>query len=176
VATRAKKSSSSSGSLLLPVLGVAGLFVLVALVFAALNGPGSAKPGYLVQKGLYPLQLPMIQGEGAVAGSPVVLEFWRIDCPGCLESRKHLNELYARYRPRGLHIVGVTNDPPEELRRFQLRAPIKYGIAADPGDRYLDALSVGALPDAILLDGRGVMVWRGDPRALTEAEIEKVLR
>ena len=155
-----------------PILLITILFV-IAIALAAVLTP---KPGYLVQQGLYPVKLPVVQGTAPERGQPLLIEFWRIDCPGCLESVQHLNDLHARYRPRGLRILGVTNDAPEALQRFQLRAPIQYDIANDPGERYQNALSVYAIPDALLLDHRGVIRWRGDPRTLEEAEIERILR
>lgn len=154
------------------LLIIAALFTL-AIVLAAVLTP---KPGYLVQQGLYPVKLPLLQGTLPEKGQPTVIEFWRIDCPGCLESIRHLNEVHARYRPRGLRVLGITDDAPEALRRFQLRNPIQYDLASDPGGRLQKALSVYALPDAVLLDHRGIIRWRGDPRTLTDREIEDVLR
>lgn len=162
-----------------------GRYFLIIVLLASLLGVGgyslwrrvgAQEPrGYLVQQGLYPLKLQVLHGAPVQPGRPVLLEFWRIDCPVCMQSIPHLRDLQTKLGSRGLQVVGVTTDSPEEIQRFLRRASLNYTIAKDPGDRLGDALQVDAIPDALLLDSQGTIRWRGDPRFITEEEIAKVL-
>ena len=52
-----------------------------------------------------------IQGETTVgAGKPYVIEFWATWCGPCRTSIPHLNELYNKYKGKGLSIIGVSDE------------------------------------------------------------------
>lgn len=50
-------------------------------------------------------------------GKPLLLEFWATWCPPCRQSIPHLNEIFTKYKDRGLMVVGVTDEDDATIRR-----------------------------------------------------------
>lgn len=106
---------------------------------------------------------------------PVLLEFWATWCPPCRESIPHLNEIHAKYKDRGLVIMGATDEPAPVIRKFQKDTPMEYAVGTDAGGRLSQKMGVNGIPHAFLADASGKIVWHGHPMSLREDEIEKVL-
>jgi peroxiredoxin len=57
----------------------------------------------------------------------VLIDFWATYCHPCLQAMPHLEELYLRYKERGLVILGVSIDGPESVA--QVRSEVaKLGV------------------------------------------------
>ncbi|MEY3479942.1 MAG: hypothetical protein RIQ71_717 [Verrucomicrobiota bacterium] len=110
-----------------------------------------------------------------VEGKPLLLEFWATWCPPCRESIPHLNEIHAKYKDRGLMVVGVTDEPSAVIRKFQKDVPMDYAVATDTGGRLNEKMGVTGIPRAFLVNKDGKIVWEGHPMQLREEEIEKIL-
>ena len=153
------------------------IFLVIAVV-AVLFFKGSflsAGGGVLVDEGLYPLKLQYIRGPKAKAGKPTLLEFWATWCGPCRQSIPHLNDLYKRYRSKGLQVVGVTSEEPGVVRDFMRQMPMHYSVARDSSNRYASTLGVRGIPHAFLLDEKGEIMWRGHPMNLGDGDIEAIL-
>lgn len=109
-------------------------------------------------------------------GKAVLLEFWATWCPPCRDSIPHLNELYGKFKDRGLVIVGVTAESNQVIRKFQKDVPMDYPTATDNGGRLADKMGVSGIPSAFLADKSGKIVWQGHPATLRDSDIEKALQ
>jgi len=114
---------------------------------------------------------PLAQWRGQV----MVVNFWATWCPPCRESIPHLNELHAKYKDRGLVIMGVTDEPSGVIRKFQRDTPMDYAVGTDSGGRLNKEMGVEGIPHAFLADASGKIVWDGHPMSLREEQIEEVL-
>jgi peroxiredoxin len=47
----------------------------------------------------------------------VILDFWETTCDPCLKEMPHLVKLYEKYKDRGLEVLAVSLDDPENLSR-----------------------------------------------------------
>ncbi|MFZ4484125.1 MAG: TlpA family protein disulfide reductase [Chthoniobacterales bacterium] len=110
-----------------------------------------------------------------IKGKPLLLEFWATWCPPCRKSIPHLNEIYAKFKDRGLAVVGVTDEPEMVIRKFQKENPMDYPVATDTGGRLSNKLGIESIPTAFLINKAGEIVWQGHPMNMPEAEIEKIL-
>ncbi len=108
-------------------------------------------------------------------GQPVLLEFWATWCPPCRDSIPHLNELYEKFKDRGLVIVGVTAESNQVIRKFQKDVPMEYPTATDNGGRLAEKMGVSGIPSAFLANKAGIIVWQGHPATLRDSDIEKAL-
>jgi thiol-disulfide isomerase/thioredoxin len=108
-------------------------------------------------------------------GKPLLLEFWATWCPPCRESIPHLNEIHAKYKDRGLLVVGVTDEPNAVIRKFQKEVPMDYAVATDNGGRLNEKMGVSGIPQAFLVNKSGEIVWEGHPMKLRDEDIGQIL-
>src|SRR5215471_14340647 len=43
----------------------------------------------------------------SLRGKVVVIDFWAFDCEPCVEAMPHIQQLYQKYGPEGLVVIGV---------------------------------------------------------------------
>ena len=87
----------------------------------------------------------------------------------------HLNELHEKFESRGLSIVGVTSEGVGPTEKWVGENSVKYAYAYDQGGQLMREMGVTGIPDAILINPAGKIVWQGGPGGLTDALIEKHL-
>lgn len=83
-----------------------------------------------------------------------------------------LNEIYAKYKDRGVKIYQVSIDDDEVMwRNSATNLPWITVIAAGEADRLLNSYNVGAVPMTFIIDGNGDIVERvaGDPAKISTA-------
>lgn len=149
----------------------------LSLSFLALSFTASAAADQgNVGKTVPAAKLEYVANKADVAGKPYILEFWATWCPPCRKSIPHLNEVYAKYKERGLLIVGVSNESPAKVRDFMKTLPMNYTVAIDATDSLGRGFGVTGIPHALVVDKTGKVVWEGHPMGLTDAVIEKVLK
>jgi peroxiredoxin len=117
-----------------------------------------------------------IKGEpltGFEARRVYLIEFWATRNRGSRGALSALSELQDRFRDRGLAVVGITHQDPEEVREF-LASPdeqgatwgerVNYALAADPDASvhrdYLAAADAG-IPSVFIIGRDGKIEWIG---------------
>ncbi len=150
------------------------LLACASLAFGLLL-PAKAAPSN-TGKPLPALNLSFVKDEVNPAGKPLLLEFWATWCPPCRKSIPHLNEIHAKYKERGLVIIGVTDEEKGIIEPFMKKLPMHYSVAIDTNGKLGTAFGIEAIPHAMLVDKSGKIVWEGHPMELTDAAIEKILK
>ncbi|MBF0472201.1 MAG: TlpA family protein disulfide reductase, partial [Nitrospirae bacterium] len=72
----------------------------------------------------------------SIKGNVIGLEFFATWCPPCRDSIPHLNNLYARYKAKGLLVYGVNLDSninAETLKKFANENNVQYNILLSDG-------------------------------------------
>jgi thiol-disulfide isomerase/thioredoxin len=98
-------------------------------------------------------------------GKVVLVDFWATWCPPCIAAFPHLKQIYQKYHPKGLEIVGVSwDDNPVRLKEFlandpglawpQLYSDETEKLEAHPLAR---ELGVSRLPTLLLIDRKGIL-------------------
>lgn len=121
------------------------------------------------------LSLNYLGKEPELTGRPLLVEFWATWCPPCRKSIPHLNEIYAKYKPKGLEIVGITDEDEATVKRFQKQIPMEYNVAINTPNSIYKQFGIQVIPTAFLVDKGGKIVWTGHPMELTESQIQSVL-
>ena len=112
-----------------------------------------------------------------LAGKAAIIEFWATWCGPCVKMIPHLNELYGKYKAKGLVVVGVSQDFDKgDIAPFRKKTPIDYPVAFDEDMKLGAQLGIDALPWAFVLDRKGKVVWEGLSAKLTEETLEKALK
>jgi thiol-disulfide isomerase/thioredoxin len=107
-------------------------------------------------------ELPLL-ASGA-PGRATYLDFWASWCTPCRLSFPWMNEMHAKWAPRGLRIVGINLDRREaDARRFLQSAPAHFELLMDPAAVLARLFDIKAMPSSVLLtaDRRVVMRHRG---------------
>ena len=107
-------------------------------------------------------------------GSIVLLEFWASWCPPCRASNPHLVELYKKYHPAGLEVIGIATSDKEEnwkkaieddgLLWHQVNSREEVKGQENIAKRY----AVAYIPTSIIVDKEGKIIYRGEPNGVEE--------
>jgi thiol-disulfide isomerase/thioredoxin len=144
------------------LITTAATAVLATSAFAAELKVGDKAPAVEVEE--------WIQGETTVgAGKPYVVEFWATWCGPCRQSIPHLNELYKKYKGKGLSIIGVSDEVKavEKVRSF-VRGKgdgMSYSVAIDGGVKrnFFDAAGQKGIPSAFIVANDNSIAFIGHP-------------
>lgn len=148
---------------------------LIALLTIGSMALASATKSMVGQK-LPELKLDYVGNKPETAGKPMVVEFWATWCPPCRTSIPHLNEVYKKYKDKGLVIVGITDEDNATVRKFTKDNPIDYFPATDRNGKLSKEFGIQGIPHAVLVNKSGEIVWEGHPMQLKDADVEKILQ
>jgi peroxiredoxin len=114
-------------------------------------------------------------------GKVVYVDFWASWCAPCKQSFPWMNEMQAKYGPRGLQIVGVTVDRKrEDADKFLAATPAKFTVAYDTSGQVAGAYKPKGMPTSFLIGADGVVRavhvgFKDSDRAELEKQIEAQL-
>ncbi len=109
-----------------------------------------------------------------------VVEFWATWCGPCIASIPKLTAMQAKYKDKGVTILGVSTDQEhDKVRPFveKMGDKMNYTVALDDGAtmrNYLMAVGQGGIPYAFVVDKSGKVAWHGHPADGMESVIEQV--
>jgi thiol-disulfide isomerase/thioredoxin len=101
-------------------------------------------------------------------GKVVLVDFWTYGCVNCVNTLPHVTELYAKYRDRGLVVVGVhTPEFPFEKSASNVQAALKrhgilYPVAQDNESQTWNAYGNQYWPAQYIVDQSGKIVYQHD--------------
>jgi thiol-disulfide isomerase/thioredoxin len=99
-------------------------------------------------------------------GKVVLVDFWTYGCVNCVNTLPHVTELYAKYRDRGLVVVGVhTPEFPFEKSASNVQAALKrhgitYPVAQDNESQTWNAYGNQYWPAQYIVDQSGKIVFQ----------------
>jgi peroxiredoxin len=119
-------------------------------------------------------------------GKVVLLDFWSIYCPPCIEDFPHIEGLYNRFKGQGLVVIGVSGgwgiekhlDP--FLKEHNVTFPILVDEDLAIADNHIGytawSYSLDANPSYVLVDKSGNLAWKSTLGKLpTESQIKQLL-
>jgi peptide-methionine (R)-S-oxide reductase len=98
---------------------------------------------------------------GGLRGHVVVVDFWAFSCSNCLAALPHVKALEAKFRDRGVVVVGVhtpelSNERVESnLREAVRKLGIVYPVAIDGDNRIWNAFNNEYWPAIYIIDAHG---------------------
>jgi peroxiredoxin len=96
-------------------------------------------------------------------GKVLLLNVWATWCHPCRDEIPELRAVHAKYRGRGLELIGVSVDSDgadEQIRAFMREFGMAYPIWLDPEERVSTQFLVVGVPATFLIDAAGVLRWR----------------
>lgn len=172
-----------AGSKLPLVLERAGARVTVSVVIEKRPDMEAVQRTRLVGKQAPDFTLATLDGGrvklGDLRGKVVVLDFWASWCGPCVSAFPSVVKWHNELGPKGLAIVGVTDDELDAVKAAVAQHGLVYPIALDPEREAWRDYLVQALPTTIVIDKAGIVRYvtlgAGEEAAI-EASIRELLR
>ncbi len=101
----------------------------------------------------------------SLRGKVVMVNFWTYGCVNCVNTLPHVKQLYAKYKDKGLVIVGIhTPEFPFERSASNVQAALKrhgitYPVAQDNNSATWSAYSNQYWPAQYIVDQSGRIVY-----------------
>lgn len=114
-------------------------------------------------------------------GQVVYVDFWASWCAPCKQSFPWMNEMQAKYGPRGFTVVGINVDQKrEDADKFLVGTPAKFSVAYDTTGKVAEVYQPKGMPTSFLIgaDGkvRAIHVgFKDSQREELEREIQSAL-
>ncbi len=120
-----------------------------------------------------------VNGEPDLDGKVVLVEFWRTNCPHCINAIPKLNEITVNFRDE-LVVIGLSNETPRALQQgLQQRnlspSRFEYYIALDPRRRMTQSIGIRSVPHALIKCSQGIVRWQGHPNGLNDQVIQQII-
>jgi len=161
------------------LLLVCGVAIAVGGVNAATLQVGDPAPPLQVSKWIQGSPVKEFQRDKAY-----IVEFWATWCGPCRASIPHLNEIHAKYKDKGLVVIGqdVWERDLEGVAPFvkKMGEQMTYRVALDDqagkmAKTWMEAAGEDGIPTAFVVDKRGMIAWIGHPMKLPESTLDQVL-
>lgn len=115
-------------------------------------------------------------------GKVVYLDFWASWCVPCRKSFPWMNTMQAKYKSKGLVVLGINLDESKQAAKaFLKQVPGKFTMAYDPEGDTPGKYHVEVMPTSYLIDRSGNIVYshRGFKKSQSaemESRISELLR
>jgi len=138
------------------------LFLLLALFASEVSANTALRIGdtvpSIVLSGLngVPVRIPE-----DLRGKVFILHFWQIGCSSCKLEMPAMDEMYGRYRRKGLEILAVNvGQKKETVKVFAAELKVSYTLLIDPDEKSARLFGVTDVPRTYLIDRSGVVRYR----------------
>ena len=168
---------------------MAGLMAVCSSRAAATLKIGDAAPK--LQAGKWVQGEPVKQFE---PGKVYIVEFWATWCGPCKTSIPHLNELYQKFKDKGVVVIGQdcsehgadAKEDESGVASFvkKMGTNMTYRVALDDKSKiengamstmWMEAAGQNGIPTAFIVNKQGKVAWIGHPMTMTEKLWEDIL-
>ena len=143
--------------------------LLLLLAASCASADGGASAGDRVEVGAPTPAYATVSLDGdsvslaSLRGKVVLFNIWATWCHPCRDEIPELRALHAKYRDRGLELVGVSVDADgtdEAIRGFMNEFQMSYSVWRDPDERVSARFLAIGVPATYLIDREGILRWR----------------
>ncbi len=96
-------------------------------------------------------------------GKAVLVEFWGTWCGPCVASMPHVQDIWTRYRDKGLVMAAISCEDLTVLRPFVESKGYSMPVGSDPEKACIGAYGVKGWPTTVVIDCAGLVVYVGIP-------------
>lgn len=143
---------------------LAGLLIVLLISGSSCSaGPESTSTGTAIDFKLQEVNGSWVQLSDFKGKKPVLLYFWAIWCPACIEAKPQLVKLRERIDKEDLEILGInvgTGDSFERVQKYQQGHPMPWPVLYDKEGQISGSYGVHGIPLFILMDKEGKVVYR----------------
>jgi thiol-disulfide isomerase/thioredoxin len=89
----------------------------------------------------------------------VVVYMWATWCGPCKQFAPTLNDIAAKYQPKGIPFLAISSESKEIVKKSELKEPHKMTVMLDTLTTATEALGADALPTLVVLDREHRPLW-----------------
>jgi peroxiredoxin len=136
-----------------PAAVLAALVTAVPIVALAIPKVGQPAPSF---------SLPTVEGKTlalqSLKGHPVYINFYATWCPPCNAEAPTIGKLSAKYKSRGLTVLGVDElEDPQKAKEFLTKYHLLYDAVVDADGTMGKSYGAIGLPVHIFIDRAGIV-------------------
>lgn len=109
------------------------------------------------------------------SGRAVMFEFFAYWCGPCASSVPHVNEIQHTWGPKGLSVIGVTDETPGLTEPWIAEHKAEYAYAYDGGGELQRHFGIDSIPRAVIVDANGTVLFNGHPSTITDDLLAKAV-
>lgn len=95
----------------------------------------------------------------SLQGRPVLVNFWRSDCPPCVTEMPDLERIHQELGDRVAFVGLAFQDRDDAARELAARTGVTYPLGFDRDGRVAQAFGAIGLPTTVLIDREGTIVY-----------------
>lgn len=98
-----------------------------------------------------------------VGKKKIVLNFWASWCTSCIEELPLLHTLQEQNKGKNVEFIAINSgENKKRVKKFLKRYSFNYKILMDPKKSVADVYNIENLPQTVILDEKGKVVFRGN--------------
>jgi peroxiredoxin len=109
-------------------------------------------------------------------GKDVFLVFWSTCCDVTEEALPYINNLAYQFNSDKMVIALVSKEPKKTVEDFIKNRDLDAVVFIDKDSRTFESFGAGSIPDAFLIDKKGIIKWHGHPLAFHETMMTNYLK
>lgn len=138
---------------------------IIPLALLAAAGSGHAAPlriGDTVPSILFPsANSTTVRVPESLNGKVVILHFWQIGCTSCRLEMPAMDDLYSKYRRKGLEILAINvGQQQKAVKSFASDLRVSYPILMDAVGKSASLYGVTDVPRTYVIDRNGMIRYR----------------
>ena len=103
------------------------------------------------------------------------VDFWATWCGPCITAKEHLKVLQNQF-PNDFYVVSLSSENPLTVEKFLQRKPNDLAVAIDYNKETFKEFNVKVLPEGVLFNANGKVLWKGGAPDLKASIVAKFLR
>jgi cytochrome c biogenesis protein CcmG, thiol:disulfide interchange protein DsbE len=138
------------------------LMVLLLLMVPGMAAGATLRIGDLVPSTVFTgVNGVTVRIPDSIKGQVVILHFWQIGCTSCRLEMPAMDDLYSKYRRKGLEILAVNvGQRKETVKSFASDLRVSYPILIDADSKSASLYGVTDLPRTYVVDRSGMVRYR----------------
>jgi cytochrome c biogenesis protein CcmG/thiol:disulfide interchange protein DsbE len=115
-----------------------------------------------------------VGGKPELADKFVLTFVWTPWSVPCRKQIPELNALQRRFAGK-LAVVGVTTEPEEDVRAME-EPVMEFASALDPEAKLISAAAITSIPQALLTNPKGIVIFQGHPAVLNTNNVSALIQ
>lgn len=106
---------------------------------------------------------------------PMLIDFWATWCGPCRAAIPHMNELAKEFKGK-MDFLSLTAEDRAKVDPFLKTTTFESYVVTDFNRETSAAWGISGIPHIVIIDAKGIVIWRGHPSNLNREMIDNFLK